>query len=272
MTGPYQGNDTNHRGAAPIAVILAAGASRRLNPYTLDTPKCLLEVADKALLDHQLHALEACGIGEVLLVVGYLREKIETHLARHRWGLQVRLLDNPRYMETNTAYSLWLARQELSGRDFLYLNGDVLFEPRLLRRLLATERDCALAVETKTCGEEEVKVMVSDEQIRRISKKLTPAACRGEFIGVGRFGREIAGPFLSALDAVIAAGGENEYFEAALDAIAPDNALHVCDVSDLPVIEIDFPEDLECAIREVAPRFGREAGEDNNATLPTVPA
>ncbi len=271
MTGPYHDDDTNHLVAPPLAVILAAGASRRLNPYTLHTPKCLLEVAGKTLLDHQLHALEVCGVREVLLVVGYLREQVENHLTRHHWDLQVRLLDNPHYAETNTAYSLWLARWELSGRDFLYLNGDVLFEPRLTRRLLAAEQDCALAVETKTCGEEEVKVVVSDGQIRRIGKRLHPLACLGEFIGVGRFRGAIAESFLTALEALIAAGGENEYFEAALDTIAPYNALHLCDISDLPVIEIDFPEDLECARREIAPQFGRNEEDDGDNAVRDVP-
>ncbi len=162
---------------------------------------------------------------------------------------------NHHFFETNTAHSLWLAEENLRGRDFLYFNGDVLFEPRLLELVIEGPRPASLAVETKPCGDEEVKVVVEGGRIRRIGKILPPADCLGEFIGVARFGAPMTGAFFDALGRLAAEGRRMDYFEEALDLIAPDVELGVADVTGLPVIEIDFPADLEAARGEVLSRL-----------------
>ena len=73
------------------AVILAAGEGTRLRPLTITRPKHVLPIAGKPLLEHTLEALKKSGISEVLIVVGYLKEKIfetlgtvsYTHLTLH---------------------------------------------------------------------------------------------------------------------------------------------------------------------------------------------
>ena len=62
------------------AVILAAGVSRRLYPVTYEMPKCLIEVGAKSILDHQLEALQSSGIIDIVMVVGYFRELIISHV------------------------------------------------------------------------------------------------------------------------------------------------------------------------------------------------
>ena len=59
------------------AIILAAGKSSRLYPITLNKPKCLLNVHGKKLIEHQIELLRLCGIDDILVVTGYLHEKIE---------------------------------------------------------------------------------------------------------------------------------------------------------------------------------------------------
>lgn len=240
------------------AVILVAGVSRRLYPLTEYRPKCLLEVGGKTILDHQLDAVSALGIREVCLVVGYRREQIREH-AEHRYPeLEFTYRINHHFFETNTAYSLWLAGEEFLDRDFVYMNGDVLFEPRLLERTVAAPGLATLAVEAKKCGDEEVKVIVDEAgRIHQIGKGLDPARCLGEFIGVARFAAPITAYFFQALDALAHGGSRNDYFEAALAKLAPQHALQAVDVTDLPCIEIDFPEDYERARTAVLTRFGK---------------
>ncbi len=91
------------------AVILAAGVSRRLLPYTKDTPKCLLNLGDKTIMDYQLSALDQEGVRDIVMVVGYRRDQI-MEAARQRFPrMNYTFVTNHRYEETNTAYSLWLA-------------------------------------------------------------------------------------------------------------------------------------------------------------------
>src|ERR1035438_6634324 len=162
------------------AIILNAGKGGRLSPHTDSLPKCLVEVGEKALLDHQLAALRVVGVREVVLVVGYRREQIMKHLESYG-DFSFTFIENDDYASTNTAYSLWLARHEMTD-DFVYFNGDVLFHPEILRRLVAATASNPLAVERKRCGDEEVKVFVDGNRINSIGKELAPQDSYGEFI------------------------------------------------------------------------------------------
>ena len=237
------------------AVILVAGASRRLLSYTAEVPKCLLEVGGKTILDYQLDAIEELGITEVIIVTGYRREQVHEALAARAAGLHITPFVNHQFFDTNTAYSLALAREAFAGEQILYMNGDVLFLTQLLRRVQEAAAANPMAVERKRCGDEEVKVIVNDGgRILEVGKELDPAASLGEFIGVARFDAAFTTPFADALDRVIAAGERTAYFERALDLLAADHPLHAIDVTDLPCIEIDFPADLQKA-REMAREF-----------------
>jgi choline kinase len=233
------------------------GASRRLLPLTEQLPKCLLPVAGQAIFDYQMRALQTAGISDICLVLGYRREQIVSHARQGYPEVQFQQVFNSRFSETNTAYSLWVARDFWLGSDFIYLNGDVLFEAELLRRVLSAPYLATLAVEKKRCGEEEVKVIVDRHgRIERISKQLPPDECEGEFVGVARFGAAFTTPFAVALEDLHKKGLHQAYFEAALDSLAAQHPLHMVDVSDCPSIEIDFPADYERACRDIVTRFG----------------
>ncbi|UCH62337.1 MAG: phosphocholine cytidylyltransferase family protein [Fidelibacterota bacterium] len=227
------------------AVILNAGVSRRLLPYTKDTPKCLLNLGDMTIMDYQLSALDQVGIRDIVMVVGYRRDQI-MEAARQRFPqMSYTFITNHRYEETNTAYSLWLAAEHFLDHDFVYLNGDVLFPPELLHRLVESHLPNALAVEIKTCGQEEVKVLTNGAgRIVDIGKELDQAEALGEFIGVARFSAAYSRPFFTALNSAVDAGMDMAYFEHALHETITRHELQLIDVTDIPCIEIDFPEDL----------------------------
>jgi choline kinase len=238
------------------AVILAAGVSRRLRPLTSSRPKCLLPVGHHTILDHQMRALKSVGIREACLVLGYRREQILEHLAAQHPDVRITPVINQDFFDTNTAHSMWLARGFMACGDVVCLNGDVLFEPRLLRRVVEAAHQGSLAVESKRCGEEEVKVTCDDgHRIVRIGKRLPVAEARGEFIGVARLRGKFLEQFVRALDLLVASGNTDAYFESAMDQMLDDVPGHAVDVTDLPSIEIDFLEDYERACKEVIDRF-----------------
>ncbi len=239
------------------AIILAAGKGGRLAPHTDSRPKCLVQVDGKAILDYQLEALEAAGVEDVVIVTGYRKEMVAEHL-RHRKVASFTLIENELYGETNTAYSLWLARHEMTD-GFLYLNGDVLIHPEIIRRLAGSTAPEALAMERKTCGEEEVKATLDGVRVTALSKTVPPSEAYGEFIGIAKFSRRFGPSFRAALEEVI----EEDrlltvYFEAALERLLEHHTLTAVDITDLPAIEIDFPEDLSRAENEVLPLFPKK--------------
>lgn len=236
------------------AIILVAGKGSRLAPYTDDRPKCLVQVGGRAILDHQLDALAAAGVREVVLVVGCMQEKVRQHLCG-RIGFKFKFIVNERFADTNTAYSLWLARWEMTD-DFIYLNGDVLIHSEVITRLTGALAPEALAVERKPCGDEEVKAQLNGCRITALSKTVSPVDAYGEFIGIARFTRRFCPIFRSSLEQVIEHEGLLKvYFELALERLLNDHVLTAIDITDLPTIEIDFREDLQRAELEILPRL-----------------
>ena len=86
------------------AFILAAGVSRRLYPHTYYTPKCLLKVGNKSIIDYQMEALKSLGITEVSIIVGYHREMLIKHLRDNFPSLNYNFIVNHHYFENKLSY------------------------------------------------------------------------------------------------------------------------------------------------------------------------
>ena len=117
------------------AVILAAGTGSRLRWLTDNCPKCLVCVHGKPVMEYQLEALEEAGVRSCVLVVGYRAGQIRSHFGTEYGGVALSYVENRRFAETNNIYSLWLARDKLD-EDILLLEGDLIFDPVMLRNLV----------------------------------------------------------------------------------------------------------------------------------------
>lgn len=120
------------------ALILAAGEGTRLRPYTLDRPKCLVEVDGVSLLDRQLAVLRHAGVEDVTLIGGYRADTLK------RPGVSLRL--NPRFHETNMVWTLFCAEDDLQG-ELILAYGDIVYSPAILRALMASTDDIAVAID-----------------------------------------------------------------------------------------------------------------------------
>jgi len=119
-------------------IILAAGEGIRLRPYTLDRPKCLVEVNGVSLLDRQLAVLAAEPVHPILVIGGYRAEMLK------RAGVELRL--NPRYAETNMVWTLFCAETDMEG-DFVLAYGDIVYSREVLCALLKSSSDIAVAID-----------------------------------------------------------------------------------------------------------------------------
>ena len=132
---------------------MAAGMAKRLRPLTDNSPKCLLRVGERSLLQRTVDALIAGGIDELVVVTGYLRNLIEDFLKANYPQLKISFIDNPDYATTNNIYSLWLAIEIVGGKDFILLDSDILFDPEIVARMLRQKRT-SLAVNAHELGDE----------------------------------------------------------------------------------------------------------------------
>lgn len=231
------------------AVILAAGKGARLNGTIGDKPKCLLRVGDRTLVERQVESLRAIGIDDILAVVGCQAERV-----RRTCGPRLTYIENTRFAQTNSLYSLWLARPLLSD-GFVVLNCDVLFHPQLLVDLITSHYEDALLISYADgpLGDEEMKITARRGRVVSISKTLAPDETDGENVGVVKFGPEGARLLTRLLDEHVAAGHVRDWAPAAFGDFARLRPLHVIGTRGYPWTEIDFPEDYQRAVRDILP-------------------
>ena len=242
------------------ALILAAGVGRRLGPRAETGPKVLLRFGGHSLLERHLRLLHAVGVEEVVLGVGFEAERVKAELGRLRIdrSMRVSTVFNADY-RLGSVVTIWSLREALtSGGDVLVMDGDVLYDRRLLKRLIETpHRNCFLLDRDVEPGEEPMKLAMKDGLPVDFRKALErPHDFYGESVGFFRLDEAAANDLAAAAKALIDGGKDGEYFEEALRDVliaSPRGRFGVEDVTGLPWIEIDFPEDVERAESEILP-------------------
>ena len=239
--------------------ILAAGCGSRLAPLTDDRPKCLIDIGRTSPLGLMLQALDRPGtVDEILLVVGHARAQVESFLAERPVRVPIRLIFNPRYDTANNIYSAHLLR-ERCGDGFLLLNSDVVCDPDILEAALADEQSFLVVDPTRPPRPEAMKVRFLDGRLHAIDKPLDPTLADGEYVGIARFDARAAEAFFRATTAILAEGGSDAWYEAAIERAAREVRFGLRSTAMKPWIEIDDHADLERARREILPRLGKKA-------------
>jgi len=239
------------------AGILAAGIGRRLGDETLP-PKILLRFGGQSLLERHVAILRSCGVPHIDLVVGYQAEAIYREIERIGAGDMVTTWLNPDYTAGAIVSLHSLGSALTQGDPFLFMDGDVLYDHRMMERLLAAPAEtCFLMDRATEEGEDPVKLCIKDGVLVDIHKRpQRPYDWWGEWIGFTRFAPDVAAKVALAAERRVAAGGREAIYEEAFRDVLlaePPGRLAVEDVTGLPWVEIDFPEDLARAEREVLP-------------------
>ena len=242
------------------AVILAAGAATRLRPVTDSIPKCLLPVGGQPLLKRTIDALLSNGIHEIVVAVGYRSDSVISFCKNTYPSHTLHTVENPEYATTNNSYSLLLTEKHVQGDAMVLLDGDILFDPRLIGHLLSSKQpDVLLLRPCRRLGSDEIKVVADAEnRVLRISKDVDPRDASGESIGIERFSESTVRRLFTILRRRI--GDEqriNEWYEESFQELI-DGGTHIycVDTVGLPCIEIDTMADIETAERDVLPLIG----------------
>lgn len=237
-----------------IAVILAAGMASRLRPLTDDRPKCLLTVGTRCLLQRTVDSIRDAGIKKLVVVTGYRGEMIRDFLTSRYADMEISFIDNADYKTTNNIYSLWLTGKYVAGKDFILLDSDILFDGKIIKRLLDTPETC-LAVNTHKLGEEEIKVIVDKEgKVEEISKVCSIEKAIGESVGIEKMLAGYSSALFAELDEMI--GKEklvDIFYERAFERLIPKGHKFLAvSTTDLFSIELDTVDDFNQA-KEIIP-------------------
>ena len=232
------------------AVILAAGIASRLRPLTDDTPKCLLKVGEKSILELTIDNIITNDIDDVIIVTGYLEEKIKNFVSKKYPGLNVTYIYNEVYASTNNIYSLWLTKESLWEDEMLLMDSDVIFDKEIITKLLASDHENCLALKRHDVQDEEIKVKSGENgRVLEIGKEVKLQNAIGESIGIEKFGVETLKELFTIIERkIVVEKNVNQYYEAAFQELADKGAnIYTVDTTDYFCMEIDTADDLESA-------------------------
>ncbi|WP_328787786.1 phosphocholine cytidylyltransferase family protein [Streptomyces sp. NBC_00273] len=239
-----------------IGLVLAAGAGRRLRPYTDTLPKALVPVGPEGdeesltVLDLTLGNFAEVGLTEVAIVVGYRKEAVyaRREALEAKYGVKITLIDNDKAEEWNNAYSLWCAREVLK-QGVILANGDTVHPVSVERTLLAARgngQKIILALDTvKNLADEEMKVVTADgEGVQKITKLMDPADATGEYIGVTLIEPEAAEQLAEALKTTFERDPDLYYEDGYQQLVNDGFTIDVAPIGDVKWVEIDNHDDL----------------------------
>jgi choline kinase len=239
-------------------IILAAGSGRRLGALAQGKPKCMVELQRRPLIDWLLDSVRAAGISEIVLVRGFAAEQLTPQ--------GVHLAYNPRFADTNMVYTLWCAREWFSD-PFILSYADILYEPSVLRMVMAAPGDVAVGLDKdwESYWRQRVEDPLSDAETLKLdatgriveigAKARQVADIAGGYIGLIKF----SGKGVDALTAAIdASRGGAIMRERGFEKLYMTDLLQMMSDAGIDLrpafthrgwFEIDTPEDLMLAER-----------------------
>lgn len=239
-------------------ILLAAGVGKRLAGLT-PGPKVLLRFGGQTLLERHLAALHANGLEDISLTIGFEADQIRGELARLGLQDKVRLVENPDFRQGSLVSLHVQADRMRAGRAVILMDGDVLYPPEMIARLIASPQENVLLLDRNLePGDEPVKICLKDGKIVDFRKKpVHDHDWHGESVGFFRFSPAMAGILADVCADYVRTGRtDQEYEEAIRDRIlAEPGRFAATDVSDIPWTEIDFAEDVARARNVILPKL-----------------
>jgi len=152
------------------AIILAAGKGKRLEPLTLTTPKAMIKINSKPILQILLEQLKSVGIIEIVIVVHHMKEQIIGFFGDgSKFGIKITYAEQKEMK--GSADAVLAARPHISGRKFLVIACDSLFETEQLNRLLAVKSPGAISVHTVEDARRFGSIVHDGNYVQRIVEK-----------------------------------------------------------------------------------------------------
>lgn len=243
------------------AVIYAAGRALRLGPQSAECPKILLRIGGFTLLERHVALLQAQGIERIAVVTGHRRELVaaEIEVLRPRWGLPIEEIFNADFTLGSVlsmgASIPWLRAQR---NPVLIMDGDVLYDQRLLARLVGSPQEAVLLLDRgySTADDDPVLVPVRNGRPFEFLKRWQGTADSvGESIGFFKLAPAVVSALIAETESRSNPERNRESYDEVLRALVQAGRLGHEDVTGVPWTEIDFPEDIAYAEQTVLPQL-----------------
>ncbi len=243
------------------AVIYAAGRALRLGPTAIEQPKILLEFGGRSLLERHALLLASVGVTRLFVVTGHCRAMIADLLPALSVaaGIPVSEVFNPDFREGSVlSVRVSLPQLRAARKPMLLMDGDVLYDERILRRLVESRQETVLLVDRgySTADDDPVLVPVRGGRPFEFRKKWQgEAEWVGESIGFFKVGLDDLARLDAEVERRCVSGGRADSYDEALRTLVQADRFGQEDVSGIPWTEVDFVEDIEFGRTVVLPRL-----------------
>jgi len=241
------------------AILYVAGRALRLGPQALEISKVLLELGGQSLLERHVMLLARLGIPKLFVVTGHRREQLQAVFPalQSRYGIEIEEMYNADFAE-GSALSMHTSLPALEAvRDsVLIMDGDVLYDLRILQRLVESPQRTALLVDRgySTADDDPVLVpMRNGKPFDFVKKWQGQADSIGESIGFFKVDAADLPRLIAETKARFTGPGRKDSYDEILRVLVQEGRFDAVDVTGVPWTEIDFPSDLEYANRVVLP-------------------
>ena len=237
------------------AIILAAGMGKRLKNLTRNNPKCMIRVNGETLIERMLDQLDQKKLARIIMVVGYMSQKLIDYVNTLHIKTPIVFVDNPDYYKTNNIYSLALVKNHLCEDDSILLESDLIFENSVLDELLNDSRESLALVDKYECWMDGTCVKLTDnddisEFVPANKFKYEDMLSYYKTVNIYKFSKHFSiTHYIPFLDAYSKALGNNEYYEQVLMGITMLESPEICAkrLNGQVWYEIDDVQDLDIA-------------------------
>ena len=256
------------------SIILAAGLGSRLGELTKECTKCMVKINGITLIERMLRQLDRYGMDRIIIVTGYKGDILKDYVQNLRINTPVVFVDNSDYRHTNNIYSLWLTREFLEEMDSLVLESDMIFEDRVIEKMLAIDNGCGTFVArprpwmdgsiVKLDKDNKIVYFVDDEEVKRID----PSSYH-KIVSIYKFKkRYVSEKYMTYLNEYVKKNKDNNLYESLLKVIDLDvekkipaeildeeQWYEINDIQDMDIAESMFADGNE-KVRKYLQRYG----------------
>lgn len=256
------------------SIILAAGLGSRLGELTKECTKCMVKINGITLIERMLRQLDRYGMDRIIIVTGYKGDILKDYVQNLRINTPVVFVDNSDYRHTNNIYSLWLIREFLEEMDSLVLESDMIFEDRVIEKMLAVDNGCGTFVArprpwmdgsiVKLDKDNNIVYFVDDEEVKRIDPSYYH-----KIVSIYKFKkRYVSEKYMTYLNEYVKKNKDNNLYESLLKVIDLDvekkipaeildeeQWYEINDIQDMDIAESMFADGNE-KVRKYLQRYG----------------
>lgn len=256
------------------SIILAAGLGSRLGELTKECTKCMVKINGITLIERMLRQLDRYGMDRIIIVTGYKGDILKDYVQNLGINTPVVFVDNSDYRHTNNIYSLWLTRESLEEMDSLVLESDMIFEDRVIEKMLAVDNGCGTFVArprpwmdgsiVKLDKDNNIVYFVDEEEVKRIDPSYYH-----KIVSIYKFKkRYVSEKYMTYLNEYVKKNKDNNLYESLLKVIDLDvekkipaeildeeQWYEINDIQDMDIAESMFADGNE-KVRKYLQRYG----------------